>query len=131
LVATTSTQVCSVVAPGGVWGQSKVWYRKAWRGLLIPLPEHAGHSLLRDSKSRSRTLDDGSAVKVVHRLGRWVWHCSVARRCITCVGIDLSKINSTRRRRRRRINIKVIMFFSVLLFYENTQYFVSVLGLHL
>jgi hypothetical protein len=33
----------------------------------VPLPEYAG-------RSRSRTLDGGSAVKVVHRLGRGVKH---------------------------------------------------------
>jgi hypothetical protein len=42
--------------------------------MRVPLPEHAGHSLMRHPKSRSRTLDSGSAVKVVHQLGRGVVH---------------------------------------------------------
>jgi hypothetical protein len=53
LVAAASMRVCSAVAPGGVWSRGKVWYRKARRGLRIPLPEHADRSLLRHPKSRS------------------------------------------------------------------------------
>jgi hypothetical protein len=33
----------------------------------IPLPEHADRSLLRHPKCRSRTINGGSAMKVVHR----------------------------------------------------------------
>jgi hypothetical protein len=40
----------------------------------VPLLEHVGHSLLWHPKSRSRTLDGGSAVKVVHQLSQGVRH---------------------------------------------------------
>jgi hypothetical protein len=42
--------------------------------VCVPLLEHASRSLLRHPKSRRRTLDDGSTVKVVHRLDRGVRH---------------------------------------------------------
>jgi hypothetical protein len=69
LVVTVSVRVCLTIVPGGVWGQGKVWHRKARPGLLIPLHEHAGHNLLRHPKSRSQIFDGGLAVKVAHRLG--------------------------------------------------------------
>jgi hypothetical protein len=40
----------------------------------ILLPKHVGRSLVWHPKSRNRTLDGGSTMKVVHRLGREVWH---------------------------------------------------------
>jgi hypothetical protein len=72
LVVVVRVRVCSTVIPGGIWGRSMVWYRKARHGVCVPLPEHAGRSLLQHPKSRSQILDGGSAVKVVHRLGRGV-----------------------------------------------------------
>jgi hypothetical protein len=42
--------------------------------VCVPLPKHAGRSLLRHPKIRSQNLDGGSAVKVVHQLGRAVRH---------------------------------------------------------
>jgi hypothetical protein len=65
-------------------------------GLRIPLPEHAGRSLLWHPKSRSRTLNGGSAMEVVHQLDRGVWHCSVVHRSATCMWIGLSKTNNAR-----------------------------------
>jgi hypothetical protein len=38
----------------------------------VPLSEHVGCSLLQHPISKSRTLDGGSTVKMVHQLGRGV-----------------------------------------------------------
>jgi hypothetical protein len=95
--------------PRGIWSRTKVWHRKARCCVRIPLPKHAGSSLLRYPKSRSQTLNGDLIVKVVHRLGLWVWHFSATRRCATCLRISLSEINSARRR--RRIDIKINKFF--------------------
>jgi hypothetical protein len=74
LVVTVRVGIRLAVIPGGIWGRIRVWHGKARHGVCIPLFKHAGRSLLWHLKSRSRTLDGGSAVKVVHRLGRGVWH---------------------------------------------------------
>jgi hypothetical protein len=63
-----------IAIPEGIWGRNRAWHRKARRGVCVPLPEHADRSLLQHPESRSRTLNGGSAVKVVHRLDRWVRH---------------------------------------------------------
>jgi hypothetical protein len=42
--------------------------------VCIPLPIHAGRSMLWHPKIGSRTLDDGSAMEVIHQLDRGVWH---------------------------------------------------------
>jgi hypothetical protein len=55
-------------------GRARVWHSKARCGVCIPLSIHAGHSLLWHPKIMSQTLDGGSAVKVIHRLDRGVWH---------------------------------------------------------
>jgi hypothetical protein len=74
LVVAIRVRVCLAVIPRGIWDRTRVWHTKAWCGVCVPLPEHAGHSLLRHPKSRSRTLHGDLAVKVVHRLGRGVRH---------------------------------------------------------
>jgi hypothetical protein len=74
LVVAVRVCIRPTVIPGGIWGPTRVWHSEARRGVCVPLPKCADHSLLRNPKSRSRTLDGGSAVKVVHRLGRRVWH---------------------------------------------------------
>jgi hypothetical protein len=74
LVVAVRVRLCPTIIPGGIWGRTRVWYRKARRGVRVPLPEHVGHSLLWHPKRRSRTLDGGSVVKVVHWLGRGIWH---------------------------------------------------------
>jgi hypothetical protein len=102
-------RVCSTIKLKGIGGQTRVWYSKGRCGVHVPLPIHVGRSLLWHPKIRSRTLDGGSAVEVIHRLGRGVQHCSVAHRWTTCMWICLSKINSISRR--RRINISITMFF--------------------
>jgi hypothetical protein len=72
MVVAVRVRVCPAVIPESIWGQTRVWHRKARRGVHVPLPKHAGRSLLQYPKRRSRTLDSGLAVKVVHRLGRGV-----------------------------------------------------------
>jgi hypothetical protein len=72
MIVTVRVRVCLAVIPGCIWGRTRVWHRKARRGVRVPLPEHAGRSLLRYRKSRSRTLGGASAMKVVHWLGRGV-----------------------------------------------------------
>jgi hypothetical protein len=67
-------RVCSTIKPGGIGGRTRVWYSKARCGVCIPLLIHAGHSLLWHPKIRNQTLDGGSAVEVIHQLGRGVWH---------------------------------------------------------
>jgi hypothetical protein len=60
---------------GGEVGYAAEVVEDNWRwvvarcGLCIPLPKHVGRSLLWHPKSRSRTLDGGSAVEAVHQLG--------------------------------------------------------------
>jgi hypothetical protein len=117
LVVAASMRVSSAITPWVYGGQGEVWHRKTRCGLHIPLPKYAGHSLLRYPKSRSRNLDGGSAVEVVHQLGRWVWLYSATYRCATCMWIGLSKTNNAR----RRINTSRIKFFPVPLFYQPTQ----------
>jgi hypothetical protein len=73
LVVAASMHICSAIGPEGVWGRTKVWHRKTRRSLCIPLPEQAGHNFLWHPKIRSRTVSGGPVVKVVHRLGRWVF----------------------------------------------------------
>jgi hypothetical protein len=111
--------VCPAIAPGGVWGRIEVWHRKARCGLRIPLPEHTGHSLLWHPKSRSRTINGGSTVNVVHQLDSLVWHCSATRQCATCLWIGLSKIISARRR--RRVDIRMNEFFPIPFLYQSTH----------
>jgi hypothetical protein len=72
MVVVVRVRVCPAITPRGIWGRTRVWHRKSRRGVCVPLPEHASCSLLRRPKSKSQTLDGGSAVKVVHRLGRGV-----------------------------------------------------------
>jgi hypothetical protein len=69
LVVVIRVCVCPAIIPGGIWSQTRVRHRKARCGVCVPLPKNIGHSLLRYPKSRSQTIDGGSAVKVVHRLG--------------------------------------------------------------
>jgi hypothetical protein len=69
--------------------------------VCVPLSIHAGRSLLWHPMIRSQTLDCGSAVEVIHRLGRGVWYCRATCQLTTCIWIDLSKINSVSGRRRR------------------------------
>jgi hypothetical protein len=78
-------RVCSTIKPGGIGGQRKVWYSKARCGVRVPLAIHAGRSLLCHPKIRSRTLDGGLTVEVIHQLGKGVWHCSAAHRKTTCM----------------------------------------------
>jgi hypothetical protein len=68
----TRVTVHSSIKAGGIRGQTRVLYTKARRGVRIPLPIHAGRSLLWHPKIRSRTLDGGFAMEVIHRLGREV-----------------------------------------------------------
>jgi hypothetical protein len=65
-------RVCSTIKPGGVGGRTRVWYSKARCGVRVPLPIHADRNLLWHPKIRSRTLDGGLAVEVIHQLGRGV-----------------------------------------------------------
>jgi hypothetical protein len=65
-------RVCSTITPGGIRGQTMVWHSKARCDVCIPLPIHAGHSLLWHPKIRSQTLDGDLAMKVIHWLGRVV-----------------------------------------------------------
>jgi hypothetical protein len=74
LVVAVRVRVCLTIIPVGICGQTRIWHRKVRCSVCIPLAEHVGHSLLWHPKSRSRALDGGSAVKVVHRLGRGVRH---------------------------------------------------------
>jgi hypothetical protein len=74
MVVALRVRVCPMVIPKSIWGRTRIWHRKIRRGMRIPLPKHTGRSLLQHPKSKSRTLDGGSAVKVVHRLGRGVRH---------------------------------------------------------
>jgi hypothetical protein len=67
-------RVCLTIKPRGAGGRAWVWHSKARCGVCIPLPIHAGRGFLWHPKIRSRTLNGGSAVKVVHWLGRRVWH---------------------------------------------------------
>jgi hypothetical protein len=67
-------RVCSTIKPRGIRGQTRVWYSKARLSVCIPLPIHVGRTLLWHPKIRSRTFNSGSAVKVIHQLGRGVWH---------------------------------------------------------
>jgi hypothetical protein len=53
LVVAIRIRVCPAIIPESVWGQIRVWNSKARRGVRVPLPEHAGHSLLWHPKSRS------------------------------------------------------------------------------
>jgi hypothetical protein len=71
-------RVCLTIKPGGIGGQTRVWYSKARCSVCVPLPIHAGHSLLWHPKIRNRTLDGGSTVEVIRRLGRGVRHCCAA-----------------------------------------------------
>jgi hypothetical protein len=72
MVVAVRVRICPAVIPGNIWGRTRVWHRKARLGVRAPWPEHTGRSLLQHPKSRSQTLDGGSTVKVVHRLGRGV-----------------------------------------------------------
>jgi hypothetical protein len=72
LEVASRVRVCSTIKPGDIGGRTRVWYSKARCGVHVPLPVHAGHSLLWHPKIRSRTLDDGSAMEVIHRLGKGV-----------------------------------------------------------
>jgi hypothetical protein len=74
MVVTVRVRICPVVIPKSIWGQTRVWHRKARRGVRVPFPEYAGCSLLWHPKSMSRPLNGGSVVKVVHQLGRGVRH---------------------------------------------------------
>jgi hypothetical protein len=74
MVVAVRVRVCPAIIPRGICGWTKVWHKKARCSVYVPLSEHAGRSLLQHPKSRSRTLDGGSVVKVVHRLGRGVRH---------------------------------------------------------
>jgi hypothetical protein len=67
-------RICSTIKPGGIGGRTRVWYSKARCGVHVPLPIHIGHSLLWYPKIRSRTLDSGLTMEVIHRLGIGVWH---------------------------------------------------------
>jgi hypothetical protein len=66
LIVVVGVHVCSAITPEGVLGRTEVWHRKFRCGLHIPLPEHTSRSLLRHPKNRSRTINGGSVVKVVH-----------------------------------------------------------------
>jgi hypothetical protein len=55
--------------------------------MRIPLPIHAGHSLLWNPKIRSRILNGGSTVEVIHWLGRGVRHCKPVAEDETAVGV--------------------------------------------
>jgi hypothetical protein len=107
LVVVIGVCMCLAITPGVYGAEPRLDIEKLG-AVCVPLPEHVAHSLLRHSKSRSRTINGGSVVKVVHWLGRGVWHYSVARRRATCLWIGLSKINSVRR---RRIDIRIIKSF--------------------
>jgi hypothetical protein len=109
LEVATRVRVCSTIKPGGIGGRTRVWYSKARCGVRVPLPIHAVHSFLWHPKIRSQTLDGGSAVEVIHRLGRGIRCYSAARRWNTCMWIGYSKINSASGG--RRINISITMFF--------------------
>jgi hypothetical protein len=128
LEVVTRVRVCSTIKSRCIGSRTRVWYSKGRCGVRVPLPIHAGHSLLRHSKVRSQTLDSGSAVKVVHRLGRGFWHYSAARRWTTCMCIGLSKINSSSE---RSINISITMFFPVPFLYQPTQQLIGIFGLPL
>jgi hypothetical protein len=67
-------RICSTIKPRGIRGQTRVWHSEARHGVCVPLPIHAGCSLLWRPKIRIRALNGGSVVKVIHRLGRGVWH---------------------------------------------------------
>jgi hypothetical protein len=69
LVIAASVRVCSAIAPRGVCGRGKVLHRKIRYDLHILLPKHVDRSLLWHLKSRSRTLDGGLAMEVIHQLG--------------------------------------------------------------
>jgi hypothetical protein len=45
--------VCPTIKPGGIRSQTRVWHSKARSGVCIPLPIHAGRSLLWHPKIRS------------------------------------------------------------------------------
>jgi hypothetical protein len=38
--------VCPAVTLGGIWGRTRIWHRKAWCGVRIPLPEHTSLMIL-------------------------------------------------------------------------------------
>jgi hypothetical protein len=67
-------RIHSTIKPGSIRGRTRVRHSEARRGVCIPLSIHAGLSLLWHPKIRSQTLDGGSTVKVIHRLGRGVLH---------------------------------------------------------
>jgi hypothetical protein len=50
LIVVVGVCMCSAITPEGVWGRTKVWYRKAMHSVCVPLLKHAGHSLLRYPK---------------------------------------------------------------------------------
>jgi hypothetical protein len=128
LVVAVMVRVCLAVILRGIWDRNWIWYSKLG-DVCIPLPEHAGHSLLQHPKIRSRTLDGGPAVEVVHRLGRGVWHLCATHRWTTCMWINLNKTNNASRR--RRINIRIIIFFPISFLYQPMQQFIDTLGLPL
>jgi hypothetical protein len=68
----TRFRVCLTIKPRGTRGRTRVCHGEARHDVCIPLPIHAGHSMLWHSKIKSRSLDGGSAVKVIHRLDRGV-----------------------------------------------------------
>jgi hypothetical protein len=59
-------RVCSTIKPRGIGARTRVWYSKARCSVRVPLPTYTGCSLLWHPKIRSRTLDGGLAVEVVH-----------------------------------------------------------------
>jgi hypothetical protein len=61
-------RVRSTIKPEGIRGRTRVWYSKVRHGVCIPLPIHAGRSLLWHLKIRSRTwFSCGSDSSVVQR----------------------------------------------------------------
>jgi hypothetical protein len=83
--------------PLGVWGELKFGIEK-----LVAVCVYPYLNIL--SAVYCSILKVGGEPSMV------VWHCSVARRCATCLWISLSETNIARRR--RRVNARIIKFFS-------------------
>jgi hypothetical protein len=52
----------------GAYGTGPVFWIEKLGAVCVPLPEHAGRSLLWHPTNRSQTINGSSVVKVVHRL---------------------------------------------------------------
>jgi hypothetical protein len=56
MIVIVRVRICPAIIPGSIWGQTRVWPRKAKCDVRVPLSEHAGYSLLRHQKVGAEPL---------------------------------------------------------------------------